>query len=261
MGARATLLSALGDLVFPSEAPVSSSRILTILDDAGHERYAARQALTRVARSGFLSGERRGRQVWWHITDAGRELIRDGHRRVDSLCDAVKPWDGHWVVLLVSVPHHRRAVRERLHRYLTWSSYGSPVPGVWVCPFVDRQSVAQCAIDHFDLGPSALSFVGPSGVTGLTDREIAERAWDLTSLSRAYDDMVRRHSTVRPQTGPHFVKALLDLDVDLQQLRLQDPQLPEELGQVGTHRASAQALMALKAAWRSAASSYVSTLA
>lgn len=261
MSARATLLSALGDLVFPSEAPISSRRILTILNDAGHERYAARQALSRVSKAGFLVSEKRGRELWWTITESGRQLIREGHRRVESLCEPTMPWDGRWVILFVTVPHERRAVRERLHRYLTWSSYGSPVPGVWVCPFPERQLVAQSALDHFNLNTGALSFVGPSGLAGMTDDEIVEQAWDLASIRASYLSLVRQHSSVSVETGPQAVKALLDLDVDLQRIRLQDPQLPEQLAKHSTNQGDARTLIGLKNRWRSAAREYVETLA
>jgi phenylacetic acid degradation operon negative regulatory protein len=260
LSARATLLNAFGDLVFPSRDPVPTSFVLALMRDAGFEDHAVRQALGRASRSGWLAGERRGRETWWSITEEGRELIRDGHRRIDALGRPVPPWRGQWVILLVSVPHARRAIRERLHRYLTWSSFGSPVGGVWVCPFPERESGARFAVDHFGLQDTVLSFVGSSGTIGLDDREIVDRAWQLPSLEAHYNDLVARHSAVEPQGGPEAVRALLDLNGELQQLPLLDPQLPEELAPHSSTRESAEMLMGLKRRWRGVARDYVDDL-
>jgi phenylacetic acid degradation operon negative regulatory protein len=260
LSARATLLNAFGDLVFPSREPIPTSVVLTLMRDAGFEDHAVRQALARSSRSSWLAGERRGRETWWSITEEGRELIRDGHRRIDALGRAVPPWRGQWLILLVSVPHERRAIRERLHRYLTWSSFGSPVGGVWVCPFPERESGARFAVEHFGLRDTALSFVGSSGTIGLDDREIVERAWHLPSLEAHYAELVARHAAVDPQSGPEAVQALLDLNGELQQLPLLDPQLPEELAPHSSTRDSAEQLMGFKRRWRGQARGYVDEL-
>lgn len=260
MGARATLLSALGDLVFPSEEPFATSVMLAVMREAGHETHAARQALSRVARSGWLSGERRGRETWWTITEAGRELIRDGHRGVDSLAEPVSLWGGQWLVLLITVPHDRRAVRTRLFRYLTWSSFGTPAPAVWVSPFPEREHSARSAIEHFGLRNGALSFVGRSASIGMDDREIVQRAWPLENLEQRYSELLDDYSARRATDGRQAVRCLLDLDVDLQRLRMLDPQLPEALAPQGRRLAQARRLMAFKDRWRDQARSYVAEL-
>jgi phenylacetic acid degradation operon negative regulatory protein len=260
LSARATLLNAFGDLIYPSADPVPTALVLTVLRDAGVEDHAGRQALARASRSSWLTGERRGREMWWSVSDHGRELIRDGHRRIDTLSDDLPPWQGQWVVLLVSIPHERRAVRERLHRYLTWSSFGSPAGGVWVCPYPERESGARFAIDRFALRDTTLSFTGSSGTIGLDDREIVERAWRLPSLQAHYQDLVRRHGAVEPRTGSEAVRALLDLDGELQRLPLIDPQLPEELAPGSVTRESAKILMGHKQRWRAQARDYVDGL-
>ena len=260
LSARATLLNAFGDLIFPSRDAVPTSVVITLLGDAGFEAHAVRQALARSSRSSWLTSERRGRETWWSISEDGRRLIRDGHRRIDALGRAVPPWSGQWVVLLVSVPHERRAIRERLHRYLTWSSFGSPVGGVWVCPFPERQVSARFAVEYFGLRDTVLSFVGTSGSIGLDDREIVDRAWHLPSVEAHYGALLERHQALTPETGPEAVRALLDLNGELQQLPLLDPQLPEELAPRSVTRDSASALMGLKRRWRGQARDYLEAL-
>ncbi len=247
--AGSTLLYALGDLVHPSPDAVPTSALLTVLGQAGYEKHAARQAIARAGNAGWIVGARRGRETWWAITDDGHRLIEDGLQRVADLGRDALDWDGRWVVVVATVPHAQRAKRQRLYRYLTWSGFGSPVPGVWIAPFADRAHGAEFAINTFELSETTLSFIGTPATFGLTESAIVDRAWALDDLEAHYQRLVALYRRCDPQAGEEAIKCVLRLDGDLQDLPLLDPQLPAALAPASTSRDAARQLLAYRAAW------------
>ncbi|WP_082833445.1 hypothetical protein [Rhodococcus sp. LB1] len=53
----------LGDLAYPTDEPVPTTALLTVLAEAGVGTYAPRQAVSRCARTGMLTGEKDGRST------------------------------------------------------------------------------------------------------------------------------------------------------------------------------------------------------
>jgi phenylacetic acid degradation operon negative regulatory protein len=247
--AGATLTHVLGDLVHPSRAAVPTSAFLAAMAEMDHEAAATRQALLRARNSGWLDPERRGRETWWSITPRAHQLIADGLRRIASLGDADDVWDGRWVVVVTTIPHDRRAVRDRVYRYLSWSGFGMPVPGLWVSPHVRNEAGAEFAIHHFGLEGASASFIGTAATIGMTEAEMVAAAWNLHGLDAHYDELVERHAGVAPSSGSQALRALLTLDADLRALPLLDPQLPAELTAERSGRRAAGQLLDLRAAW------------
>jgi len=136
--ARSLLLTVLGELVLPSGEPVWTSALLYVLRGVGVEEQTARQAIARGAAAGWIEGTRRGREVRWEITPAGRQLIEEGTRRVYSLSAGAPAWDGRWLILLITIPHELRAVRKKLYGALSWAGFGNPATSVWLTPHPER---------------------------------------------------------------------------------------------------------------------------
>jgi phenylacetic acid degradation operon negative regulatory protein len=205
--ARATLFNALGELVHPQEAPVPTRALLAVMRESGCEHLAARQAITRCAQAGWIEGTRHGRESWWTLTAEGRRLVEDGIRRVEALGRPAADWDGRWLVVLTSVPHDVRSVRQRLYRSLSWAGFGCPAPGVWLSPYPRRRSGAQRVIERLDLTAHTLAFIGPAADVGLTDADIVARAWALSELDELYAALVERFAGCRPGNDQEGVRA------------------------------------------------------
>ena len=247
--ARVTLLNALGELAYLQDEPVPTTSLTQVLGEVGHGGHAARQAVSRCARAGWITGHREGRTSRWSLTDAGRDLVEDGIRRVEELGVEFSEWDGRWFVLVISIPQERRSIRDRLYRTLQWEGFGSPIPGIWVTPHCDRYERIAAAVDRLDLGGSTVSFFGAANGIGLSDSDLVGRSWDLGAVAQTYADLVRRFSDVEPRTDADALRTLLALDEHLRWLPGADPCLPEALTPSWPGRRDAARLLKLRNEW------------
>jgi phenylacetic acid degradation operon negative regulatory protein len=259
--ARSLLLTVLGELVMPNEGTVWTSSLLSVLTLFGIEEQTARQAIARGAAAGWIEGHRRGREVRWGLTESGRRLIDDGARRVYSMGAEAEPWDGNWLVAVVSIPQSRRSVRKKLYGALSWEGFGNPTPGVWLSPHLDREAAMRRAVDDLGLRGSTLAFQGSSLSIGFGDGEIVRRAWDLDEVTGKYEKLLLRFSGAAPVPGDPLLLEHLQLVNEWQRFPFLDPQLPSELlpaQWIG--RRAAVVFSELRSAWYDAAQSRWRTL-
>ena len=229
LSARSLLLTLLGEHVYPGEDMTRTASLLYVLQGLGVEAQNARQAIARCAAAGWIEGERRGRDASWRLTEPGRVLVAESIERVYSLNESRVPWDGHWLVLLVSVPRQQRSSRKRLYSALSWAGFGNPTSGVWLTPHTERAEEARQVLGDLDLAGSTLSFVGSSASIGLSDGEIVRRAWDLEDVAVRYRVLLDRYAGIRPAAGDEVLFAQIELTCALGRFPFLDPQLPEEL--------------------------------
>jgi phenylacetic acid degradation operon negative regulatory protein len=200
--ARSTLLTVLGEFVWPTGAPAWTSSLLYVLTGMGIETQTARQAIARGASAGWIEPERRGRAVMWSLTPAGRRIFEEGSPRVHSMSDPFSSWDGSWLILLVTIPHSHRTARKKLYAGLNWAGFGNPTPGVWLSPHLDRKAEVATLIEQLGLGKHTISFVGKSSDVGIGVREIVAQGWDLAALEEHYLTVLKTPAPRRPaRTG------------------------------------------------------------
>ncbi len=223
---RSLLLTVLGEFVLPRDAPAWTGALVTALGEVAVEEKAARQALSRTAAEGLLSSEREGRRVRWRLTPAGNQLLVQGTERIYGFGQQVKPWDGRWLVLAVSVPETQRQLRHRLRTRLTWAGLGSPMPGLWVSPDADKEKEIAYAIA--ELGVEAFSFTGPFGQIG-EEQRVVRQAWALEDVERRYRSFVETVSQVAPATPGEVFAAQVQLVQEWRRFPFLDPALPPEL--------------------------------
>jgi phenylacetic acid degradation operon negative regulatory protein len=227
--APSLLLTILGELVLPLNAPVWTSALLYLLKGLGIEEQTARQTIARTADSGLIVGEKSGRLVRWSLSDTGVELIEETTRRVRSLSNPPDRWDGLCLILAVSVPQEQKAVRKRLYSALSWSGFGNPAPGIWASPHVDREEEMRQIIKDFDLRSSSFAFLGRTVDAGLTDAEIVERAWDLDGVAERYEKLISTFTGLNPSPGDDLLFTYIALANEWRQFPSMDPQLPRDL--------------------------------
>ena len=224
--ARSLLLTLLGEFVLPSDASAWTGALVAGLAEVGVEEKAARQALSRTAAEGLLASEREGRRVRWRLTPAGTRLLASGAERIYGFGRRVEAWDGRWLVLAVSVPETQRQLRHRLRTRLTWAGLGSPMPGLWVTPDVDKEKEVAAAVD--ELGVEAASFSGPFGQIG-DEQRVVEQAWSLHDVEARYLAFLAAMSPLEPTTPAEAFRAQLHLVQEWRRFPFLDPALPVEL--------------------------------
>lgn len=224
--ARSLLLTVLGEFVLPREAPAWTGALVTALGEVGVEEKAARQSLSRTAAEGLLVAEREGRRVRWRLTPAGTRLLEQGSERIYGFGRGVQPWDGRWLVLAVSVPETQRQLRHRLRTRLTWAGLGSPMPGLWVTPDVEKEKEVAAAIE--ELGVDSFSFTGPFGQVGDEQRVVAQ-AWALEEVEQRYRDFLDSVSQLSVHTPGEAFAAQVRLVQEWRRFPFLDPGLPPQL--------------------------------
>jgi phenylacetic acid degradation operon negative regulatory protein len=195
--ARSLLLTVLGEYVLPRSGSAWQETLVAALVSVGYTRQAARQALARSTREGWLSAERRGRRARMSLNQPTAELLRTGAERIYTFGQPWQ-WDGRWLVVMLRVPEERRAVRHQLRSRLAWTGLGSLGGGVWLTPHVERESELASAINEEPVA-EAQSFVAEFGSIGDPEQLVAE-AWDLERVRQQYLAFIDDFSRVRATT-------------------------------------------------------------
>jgi phenylacetic acid degradation operon negative regulatory protein len=253
VSARSMLFTVLGELVYRGSEPVWTSALLYVLMAAGFSEHAARQAIARGAAAGWIRGERVGRETRWRLTPTTRRMFDEGAERVFAFSAQRPPWDGRWLIILVSIPNPQRTLRKRLYGMLRWAGLGNPAPGLWLTPHTERVGEVERVIRELGLEHSTMSVIGEPGVIGMPEEEIVRRAWDLEDVAANYRTLMARFAAVDPLPGDPVLLAHLELTDALRRFPFIDPQLPEMLAPDWVGREATRTLTELRARWSSAA--------
>jgi phenylacetic acid degradation operon negative regulatory protein len=220
--ARSTLLTVLGEYLLPRPDGAWQEALIAALRLLGHTPSAARQAVVRSTREGWLTAERVGRRSRMRLTPATAELLRDGARRIYGFGEPAA-WDGRWLLVVLRVPEPRRELRHRLTTQLAWAGFGSLGGGLWITPHVDREALVQA-----EAPAQLLSFRAEPGAFGDTAQVIGE-AWDLPVLREHYAQFLADFSSVRPRGGEATFAAQTALVHAWRRFPFVDPGLPDDL--------------------------------
>ena len=252
--ARSLLLTVLGEYVLPRERPVWHQTLVEALISLGYSQQAARQALSRTTRDGWLSAERRGRRARVTLTDGAAELLRSGAARIYGFGDPWE-WDGRWLVVVLRVPEDRRAVRHQLRTKLAWAGLGSLGGGVWLTPHVEREAELAATIND-EAAAEATSFVASLGSLG-DPGGVAAAAWDLAAVSQHYETFIDDFVRVRPANPAAFFRMQTLLVHAWRKFPFLDPDLPVALLPAGWPRRRAHELFVDRHRnWQAAAEGY-----
>jgi phenylacetic acid degradation operon negative regulatory protein len=256
--ARSALLTVLGEYVLPRSEGVWQETLVAALGALGYSEHAARQAVARSARDGWLESERHGRRSRLRLSDSTAELLRSGAERIYTFGESWE-WNGEWLMLVLRVPEARREVRHHLRTQLAWAGLGSLGGGVWLTPHVDREAeLGELVASQPDA--EVLSFHGRIGSMG-EPRRVAEAAWDLDAVVDQYEEFIADFAPLRASTPAACFRAQTELVHAWRKFPFLDPDLPEDLLRPGWPRRRAHDLFLERhERWADGASAYFESL-
>jgi len=237
--ARSVLLTILGEYVLPRRDAVWQETLVASLEAMGYTAQAARQALARSSREGWLVGERHGRRRRLALSPATASLLQSGAERIYSFGEN-GDWSGDWLVVVLRVPEAQREVRDQLRTRLAWAGLGSLGGGVWVTPRVERE---QEIADVVRAAGSAdvWSFRGELSMLG-DQAGVISAGWDLGAVRGAYDEFLAQFGNRTATTPRAGFSAQTSLVHAWRRFPFMDPDLPADLLPARWPRARAHAV-------------------
>jgi phenylacetic acid degradation operon negative regulatory protein len=256
--ARSLLLTVLGEYVLSRPDGAWQETLVGAMVSLGYSPQAARQALSRSSREGWIFSERRGRRARVMLSPRTAELLRTGAERIYSFGESWR-WDRRWLIVVLRVPEKNRAVRHQLRSRLAWTGLGSLGGGVWLTPHVEREQELAAAIAD-EPAADARSFVAEFGAMGSPEQLLAE-AWDLERVRRQYRTFIEDFGGVRALTPEACFRQQTLLVHAWRKFPFLDPDLPAELLGPGWPRGRAHDLFVSRhERWRTRALEYFASL-
>jgi phenylacetic acid degradation operon negative regulatory protein len=253
------MLTFFGVHVLDRGLAVSSGSVIDVLGRVGVGEEAVRSTLARMVNRGLLERHRRGRKMYFGLTERAVVVLRDGRDRVWRLGAVNRNWDGTWTVVGFSLPEAWASERHDLRSRLVWGGFGPVQSGMWIAAGrVDAAAlVADLNLDGYlrvfhghSVAPTqAAALVGGAfELPVIAQRYEAFRSrWGGAEDSSSDGDGGGGHGgdggsdTALPGDGDPLARQLL-LHTEWLNLVRQDPHLPAEHLPAGWPAAAAEEL-------------------
>ena len=227
-GAKAVLLTVLGEFVLPAGGEAWTSTLLAAAGALGIGEKNARQALARIGDQGFIEGARHGRSVRWALTPAGRELLETGTTRIYEFGRTDYQWDGQWLVAHCPVAESQRAVRNELRTELGYLGFGELSASLLVSPHTERDAELRAVLDRLGLMRES-TVLWSTTVGELEDSQLVVKAWNLQELAASYVHFTDTHQSAEAASPQDAFTALVGLVHEWRRFPFVDPDLPTRL--------------------------------
>lgn len=219
-----------GNFIKPRHRPVWTHELLTLMDTLGVEGKTTRSTLARMRQKGWLSVEKVGRQSRYGLTTKGLTILQEGDERIFE--PPAEDWDGRWHLVTYSLPEELAHLRNPLAKKLRWTGYGNLNRGTWISP-INRSRRLLPQLQELEISAHVTLFSGAEKVGQMSDEELVQRCWDLSTLEAEFQQFIDNHE-------PHFLqddnrsaedafRRFFWLSQDFQAFPRLDPNLPKEL--------------------------------
>lgn len=227
-GAKALLLTVLGEFVLPIGGEVWTSTLVTVAETLGIGEKNARQAIARIGDQGLITSERHGRQVRWSLTPVGRDLLETGAQRIYEFGTSTVDWHGTWLVAHCPIAESQRTLRTQLRTRLGFLGFGELSASLLISPHAARETQLRDVLADLDLLAECVVLRSTTGSSD-EDESLVERAWDLDALVQSYGHFQRTYHACNPSTAPATCRTLVEMVHDWRRYPFSDPELPTEL--------------------------------
>ncbi|WP_406448150.1 PaaX family transcriptional regulator [Streptomyces sp. NBC_00876] len=183
---QSLMLSFFGIHVLGTNAALSSASVIDAFARVGVGEDAVRSTLTRMVGRGLLARHRRGRRMYFSLTERAAVVLADGQERIWRTGAVNRDWDGTWTLVGFSLPESWRRERHDLRSRLVWAGFGPLQSGLWVAP--GRVDIAPIAAE-LGLGDRIRGFHGEAAApTGAGD--LLRTAFDVDAIAEGYRDFL-----------------------------------------------------------------------
>ena len=163
---------------------IAVADLIALMEAVGLDEQAVRSAISRLKRRGVVAPERRAGMAGYGLTAARARDPRPrrrAHLRAPARRTAADP---EWLLLLFSIPEHRRDLRHVLRGRLTWLGLGRVGSAAWIGP---AHVAAEVRLVVGELGVEEhveLFTARHLGVRATPDA--VARWWDLDAIAEEY---------------------------------------------------------------------------
>ena len=227
-GAKALLLTILGEFVLPSGGAAWTASLVGAAATMHVGEKNARQAIARIGDQGLIESERHGRTVRWSLTESGRDLLESGAGRIYEFGTTSVEWQGEWLVAHCPVGEEQRALRNQLRTRLRFLGFGELSPSLLISPHVEREGALRSVLD--ELGLQGESTVLRSSAGSLEENAaLIARAWNLDALADSYRTFALFQSSQEPSSPHETFASVVGLVHEWRRFPFSDPELPTQL--------------------------------
>jgi phenylacetic acid degradation operon negative regulatory protein len=205
--------------------------LITLMSSFDVSAPAVRQAVSRMARQGWLIARREGNRAFYSVTERGRRRIEELTPRIYG---PIIEWDGRWRLLIYAIGEAHRKRREQLRKELSALGWAALSSSTWISPsdtLVAAREAARATGTLEAVNLFASEYRGP-----LSDRELVERCWNVAEIASAYrafiaryEPLLRRERERNDLTDEGAFAERLWLVHDYRKFVYLDPGLPSEL--------------------------------
>ncbi|MQA11329.1 MAG: PaaX family transcriptional regulator [Pseudonocardiaceae bacterium] len=219
------MLSFLGIHVLGQHTAVFSGSVIDVFARVGVSEEAVRSTLARMVNRGLLVRHRRGRRMYFGLTERSAGVLRDGQHRVWHAGAVNSDWDGTWTLVGFSLPEDWRSLRHHLRSLLIWGGFGPLQNGLWIAPGEVDVPGLFAGLD-LDIAKHLKVFTGYTAEP-TEAREVIDTAFDVPAIAAGYADFVRHWDREHPgPDAPDDLARQLLLHTDWLELVRSDPRLP-----------------------------------
>jgi phenylacetic acid degradation operon negative regulatory protein len=178
----------------------SSRGVVAAMARIGIDEPVTRTTLSRLKQRGWLAAEQRDGRAGYALTATALRSYESGDAIIWPTREPSDLADG-WVLVSVSIPESRRAIRQALRSRLTALGFGNSGPGAWVAPAA-KAGAAAAVLEDLDLTDLADRFIAHCTPPQRT-LALVHRGWDLRSLNDEYRRFVERFTEPVAAAGRH----------------------------------------------------------
>ncbi|WP_257980225.1 PaaX family transcriptional regulator C-terminal domain-containing protein [Streptomyces sp. CB02959] len=221
---QSLMLSFFGIHALGRDVALASAGVIDAFARVQVSEEAVRSTLTRMVNRGLLARHRRGRRMYFGLTERATTVLTDGQDRIWRTGAVNREWDGSWTLVGFSLPEAWRRERHDLRSRLVWGGFAPLQSGLWTAP--GEVDVA-ALVDGLDLEGHLRVFHGRA--VAPTDAADLLAAFDVPAIAAGYGAFLDRWGGTAPGTpGTDDLARELLLHTDWLDLVRGDPHLPAE---------------------------------